>query len=279
MRDYYQLTKPGIIYGNALPLAAGFFLASRGIIDWQLFVAVLVGLSLVIAGGCVFNNYIDRHIDAKMERTRNRALVTGRISSAHALIFGTVLLLLGCKILFVFTNLVTLSVALWGVFTYLALYTPAKPKTVYAVHIGSLAGAVPPVVGYTAVTGSLDLTALTLYLLLIAWQMPHFFSIALYRMEEYAAAGIPVFPLRHGVYKTKLAILAYIVAFMFATLTLGIVASLSFFYLLTSTLLGLGWLTLGIFGFKTLEDTKWARRMFFCSLIVLTVWCATTIFN
>jgi heme o synthase len=163
---YYRLCKPGIVYGNALVAAAGFAYAARGHIDWLLFLYMLLGLSLVIASACVFNNYFDRGIDAKMERTKNRPLVVGHISSAGALSFGTLLGIAGAMLLFFIT-----PQALW---------------------VGAIAGATPPVVGYVAVTNSLDYTALWLFIFLFIWQVPHFLGIAAYRYDEYAAAGIPL---------------------------------------------------------------------------------------
>ncbi|MDO8548268.1 MAG: UbiA family prenyltransferase, partial [bacterium] len=164
IRTYYELTKPGIVYSNILVAAAGFFYASVGIlggkIDWILGFWMLIGLACVIASACVFNNYLDRNLDAKMERTKERALASGKISNRNALIFGAILLVAGVKILFIFTNLLTLSVALAGFLVYVLLYSPLKPRTPYALFVGAIAGAMPPVVGYAAVTNTLNSTAL-----------------------------------------------------------------------------------------------------------------------
>lgn len=192
IKTYYGLTKPGIVYGNALTATAGFFLASSGTIDWALLFVTLVGLSCIIASACVFNNYFDREIDAQMERTKNRALPAKQISGHNALIFASVLGFLGAALLFFFTNTLTLAVALFGLFVYVALYTPLKRATPHALWAGAIAGATPPVVGYTTVTNSLDFYALALFVFLFLWQIPHFLSIALYRYEEYKAAGIPL---------------------------------------------------------------------------------------
>jgi heme o synthase len=189
---YYRLCKPGIVYGNALVAAAGFAYAARGHIDWLLFLYMLLGLSLVIASACVFNNYFDRGIDAKMERTKNRPLVVGHISSAGALSFGTLLGIAGAMLLFFFTTLPAFAVAVFGWLVYVALYTPLKHITPQALWVGAIAGATPPVVGYVAVTNSLDYTALWLFIFLFIWQVPHFLGIAAYRYDEYAAAGIPL---------------------------------------------------------------------------------------
>lgn len=190
--SYYRLVKPGIVYGNALVAAAGFAYASAGHVNWLLFVCTLLGLSMVIASACVFNNYFDRDIDAKMARTTNRPLAAGHISSRPALAFGAFLGLTGAALLFFFTTLPAFAVALFGWLVYVLAYTPLKHVTPQALWVGAIAGATPPVVGYAAVTNSLDLTALWLFLFLCLWQVPHFLGIAAYRFDEYSAAGIPL---------------------------------------------------------------------------------------
>jgi protoheme IX farnesyltransferase len=195
IKEYYELAKPGIIYGNALTATAGFFLASPESLAEAglLFATMLIGLSLIIASACVFNNYFDRDIDAKMERTKNRALAAGRIPAHRALTFAAILGLLGALVLWLYTTTLALGVALVGFGVYVFLYTPLKHKTPHALWVGAIAGATPPVVGYTAVTATLDWYALALFTFLFLWQIPHFLSIALYRHEEYQAAGIPLF--------------------------------------------------------------------------------------
>jgi protoheme IX farnesyltransferase len=271
---YYELMKPGIIYGNALTAAAGFFLAAQGHIDMSLLIETLAGISLIIASACVFNNYIDRDIDTKMERTKNRALVTGLISARRALTFATVLGFLGAAILLAHTNVLTFAIALVGFFIYVIVYGLAKRHTPLGVHIGAIAGAVPPLVGYTAVTNTLDAAGLALFMLLVVWQMPHFFSIAMYRQDEYKAAGIYVLPLRLGAFRTKLLIIIYVLVFAFAALVLGLVGPVNVVYQFVMTVVCAGWLALSLSGFSKTDEThdkKWARRMFFYSLIVITL--------
>lgn len=193
IRAYYELTKPGIVYGNAVVAAAAFIFASPEIIDWRLLALMLVGLSGIVASACVFNNYFDRHVDARMERTKNRALAASRISASSAIVFALTLGVVGTLVLGFYTNPLALGVALLGFVVYVFLYTPLKHITPHALWVGAVAGAMPPVVGYTAVIGALDLYALGLFVFLFMWQIPHFLSIAVYRHEEYQAAGIPLF--------------------------------------------------------------------------------------
>jgi protoheme IX farnesyltransferase len=276
---YYQLTKPGIIYGNAITAIAGFFLASKGHINFLLLIAMLMGLSLIIGSSCVFNNVYDADIDAKMERTKNRAMVTGTISRSKAIIYASALGLLGCLVLILHTNPLTLVVALVGVIFYLILYTPLKRKTVYGTIIGAVAGATPPVVGYVAVTNNFDTAALLLFFILVFWQMPHFYAIAIRRLDEYKAAGIPVLPAKEGIHNTKIKMLAYIVAFILATSALTYFKYTGYIYLAVMLVLGLYWFGSGIKGFHSADDKVWAKKMFLSSLIILTIFSVVVSFG
>jgi protoheme IX farnesyltransferase len=271
IKTYYWLTKPGIIYGNAITASAGFFLASKGIIDWWLFLAMLVGLSFIIGSGCVFNNILDKDVDSRMDRTKNRATVTGVIPKNRAIIFGVILLLLGSIVLRYHVNSLSLLVTLVGFFVYVALYTPLKRKTIHATLIGAIAGAVPPVVGYTAVSNHLDLGALLLFLILVAWQMPHFYAIAIYRLDDYTRAMIPVLPVKKGVFITKVNIMIYIIIYIIITSLLTINNYTGYVYLVISTLFGITWFFYAAKGFRAGVDNKlWAKKVFKFSLIVLT---------
>lgn len=268
-KKYYTLVKPGIVRGNALMAIAGFLFASH-IDDFnlELMLVMLIGLSLIIASGCVFNNYLDRGIDKKMERTKKRALPAESISIKNALIYGTFLGLLGVLVLGIFTNTLTTVVAVTGFIFYVIVYGIAKRKTVYGTIVGSISGAIPPVVGYTAVTQSLDKAALLLFLILVLWQMPHFYAIAMYRIKDYKAANIPVLPIVRGMKQTKIRILLYIVAFTLVSLLPTIYGYAGVAYAIIIGLSGLSWF---IYGAKSLsqDDTKWAKRMFSFSLIVI----------
>jgi len=276
IRTYYLLTKPGIIVGNLITTVAGFVLASGGHFDLLLFLATLAGLGCIIASACVFNNYIDRESDKKMARTQNRPLVKGLISGKSAISFAIVLGLIGFTTLVRFTNLLAVSMAVVAFVIYVAMYSFWKHRTSYATLIGSISGAMPPVVGYCAASHRFDMGAAILFLILVLWQMPHFFSIAMYRLSDYRAASIPVLPVKSGNQKTKVHMVWYIVGFIFATLMLIVFNYTSAVYLFTVPLLGLAWLLLCIKGFKTDNDTAWARQMFRFSLVVITATCAMT---
>jgi heme o synthase len=269
LKTYYMLTKPGIIIGNIITTAGGFALASKGHFDLLLFLTTMLGLSLVIASAGVFNNYIDRFMDGKMERTKDRPLVTGAISHERALLFAFVLGLAGVVILGAYTNLLTVFIAMGGFFVYLVLYAFWKYRSFYGTLVGSLAGAVPPVVGYCAVSNHLDGAAFLLFMLMVLWQMPHFFAIAIYRLKDYAAASIPVLPIVKGMYVTKIQILLYIVAFMLTSSLLTLMGYTGYLFLGVVAVLSLVWMGLGLKGFKLVNDQRWARKMFIVSLVVI----------
>jgi protoheme IX farnesyltransferase len=284
MKAYYQLAKPGIIYGNSISALAGFFLASGGTVNWLLCISTIVGLALVMGGSCVFNNYLDADIDAQMERTKIRATVTHQISKKNTLIYGSILLGLGMLILYVYTNILALSVALVGTIVYVLIYTPFKRKTVHATLIGSIAGATPPVVGFCAVTHTFNLEAFLLFLILVIWQMPHFYAISLFRSDEYKAASIPVLPLVSGIRTTKIHMLLYIIAFLIASTSLTFFHFTGYIYFIIMLVLSLIWIYKSIQGFKIkTEDASanasWAKKMFLFSLIVLTVWSIVLALN
>lgn len=279
MINYYLLTKPGIILGNLITVAAGFLLASKGTIDMGLFMATLIGLALIIASACVFNNYIDRQVDQKMKRTKNRALVKGLISGRHAILFAISLGVLGNVILFLYTNLLTVFVAGIGFFVYVVLYSLWKCRTIYGTAIGSIAGAVPPVVGYCAVSNHFDAGALILFMMLVLWQMPHFFAIALSHFDDYSAAGIPVLPVKKGMLRTKIHMVLYIVSFILVAALLSVFNYTGYVYLIVSTSVGLAWLWLCLQGFKRNDNQLWGRDMFRLSLVLIMAICFTIPFD
>ncbi|HEY4832676.1 MAG TPA: heme o synthase [Waddliaceae bacterium] len=273
MINYYLLTKPGIILGNLITVAAGFLLASKNTIDLWLFFATLIGLSLIIASACVFNNYIDRALDKKMKRTKDRALAIGSISEINAIIFAIFLGIIGNLVLFLYTNFLTAFIADIGFFVYVVLYSIWKGRTIYSTAIGSIAGAVPPVAGYCAASNLFDIGAMILFIMLVLWQMPHFFSIAVYHFNDYVKAEIPVLPIRKGMLTTKIHMLLYILGFILASLMLAAFNYMGSAYTVVTVSTGLLWLGLCIKGFKSNNDQLWGQHMFRLSLLVIISTC------
>jgi protoheme IX farnesyltransferase len=270
LKDYYSITKPGIIYGNLLTAAGGFFLASKDHIDFGLLIATMLGMSLIIASACVFNNYIDRDIDKLMSRTKKRLIVTGKIPLKNALIYATILGVVGALILIIFVNVLTFLIGITAFFVYVVLYGITKRSTVHGTIVGSIAGAAPIVAGYTAVTNRFDFEALLLFFILVFWQMPHFYSIAIYRKADYKAAKIPVLPIAEGNKVTKVEILVYVALFAVVCSLLSVFGYTGMVFRVVMLAVSIWWLYIGFKGFKS-EDNKWARKMFGTSLIVIMV--------
>lgn len=269
-KTYYRLTKPGIVYSNALTAATGYLLGtSNHHFILTALIAVLVGTSFVIGSACIINNYFDRHIDAVMARTKQRALVTGVISTKAAWTLAVVLFVLGFGLLLWKVNLMTAAVGLVGFIDYVVLYGIAKRKTAWGTLVGSVSGSASIVAGYTGAANRLDLGALLLFLVLAAWQMPHFYGIALYRQKDYAAAKIPVLPLIRGESTTKWRIVGYIVLFAAAVLALRLGGYIGWISCVCLLAVIAGWLYRGYQGWRTLTGEQWGRRMFLYSLIVI----------
>lgn len=271
IKDYIKLTKPGIIVGNLVTASGGFFMASKDRFSAELFFSMLCGLSFVIASGCVFNNFKDRFIDAKMTRTKNRPLVAKTIPIFNALLFGSALLLLGLFILYTKTTLLSVWTAVFGFIFYVYVYTPIKHISSYGTLIGSISGAIPPVCGYCAFSGSLNIAAFLLFIIITAWQMPHFYAISIYREHEYKLANVPVLPIVKGLNQTKIHMLFFTALFLFSSMMPYILGYVGTIYFTTLSMLGGFWLYLSLKGFKTSCDIKWSKNMFRFSLIIIMV--------
>lgn len=270
-KKYYNLTKPGIIYGNLLNATAGFLFASRHHVDLGLLVVTLVGTSLVVASGCVFNNYLDRQIDKKMTRTKQRALVIKSISVRNALVFATILGLVGFVTLAVFTNWLVVAIGLVGFIDYVIVYGYAKRHSVHGTLVGAISGAVPILAGYCAVTGRIDGAGVIVFLMLAAWQMPHFYGIAMHRYDDYNRAKLPVMPVARGMLPTKLQTLIYIVIFTALATLLTAYHYTGYIYLAVMVAAGLAWFVKGVRLFNNNDDKLWGRKMFLFSLIVILI--------
>jgi protoheme IX farnesyltransferase len=272
IKNYLLVAKPGIVFGNLISAAAGFFLASKGRVDGVALSATLIGISLVVASGCVFNNCVDRKIDRKMIRTRNRALAKGLVSLKTAVSYATILGIAGMVLLYAATNLLAVVIVTAGLVIYVGVYSLyMKRNSVYSTLIGSLAGATPPLAGYCAVTGRFDLGAVILLLIFSLWQMPHCYAIAVLRLDDYAAAAIPVLPVKSGTAAAKRHIVGYILAFMAATLMLTFAGYTGYSTFAVATVLGLSWLYLAWSGYKTSDERLWAKKLFIFSILTIFI--------
>ncbi|PPC07917.1 heme o synthase [Acinetobacter pittii] len=272
LKKYLFLTKPGILFGNFITTLGGFFLAAQGSIDILLLLLTLLGTTLVVASGCVVNNIIDQDIDTKMQRTQNRALVKKTISPTVALIYALVLGVIGFSILWFGVNGYAFLFAMIGFIVYVGFYSLwTKRTSIHQTVIGSISGASPPVIGYTAVTHQFDVAALLLFLAYALWQMPHSWAIAIYRFDDYKNAGIPILPVARSIYRTKIECVIYILLFAAVLNGLYCFGYTNVFFLITFNALTAYWLYLSVIGFKAENDQLWAKRFFLYSVILITL--------
>lgn len=271
LKAYFQITKPGIILGNLLTTIAGYLFASGVHLKLASFIGILIGTYLVIAAACTFNNLADRKIDRQMERTAKRPSVTGAISLKAGLIYGSFLTIAGIIFLLILTNLLTVLIALVGFIVYVSAYTYSKRKTHLATLIGSISGATPIVGGCTAFSNHLGMAGLIIGLMMVVWQMPHFYAIAIFREKEYAQAKIPVLPITSGHQTTVRQMIFYSGLFLLLALSLYGFAPVGLAYLLVMGIVCLAWFGFNCRGLFLSKLTKWARQDFRYSLIVLLI--------
>lgn len=268
LSTYYKLIKPGIVGANAMTAIAGFLFASVAPFDWQAFVGMTIGLTLMLASSCIANNYIDRFIDSKMMRTKNRPLVTGQVSALHALVVSIIMGLAGLAILVLYTNILTVIVGIFGFVSYVGIYGYVKRKSYLGTAVGTLPGGASIVAGYVTSTGTFDRSTLVLLIVMAVWQMAHFYTIAIFRKDEYKSAGIPVISVVKGIPTTKNHIIFYTILFIPSIVILKVVSDLSIVAYLLLLAISFWWIKV------TLSDRshfKWAQRAFGGSLVVLTI--------
>ena len=242
-RDYYALTKPGVVQLLVFTAIVGMFLATPGMVPWDALIFGSLGIGLAAAAGAVVNQVLDQRIDAQMARTRNRPLPTGRINERDALAFALCLALAGIAVLTLFVNALTAALTFLSMIGYAVVYTVyLKRATPQNIVIGGAAGAAPPVLGWTAVTNEVDGYALLLFLIIFTWTPPHFWALAVARRSDYERAGIPMLPVTHGEPLTKSFIIYYTILLLLVTVMPYITGMSGTFYLLGALLLGAGFM-------------------------------------
>lgn len=272
--DYLYLTKPGITISNLLTTFTGLWLAASGSLNLKLTILTLIGTAFVIASGAALNNYYDRELDLKMKRTKNRAVASGRIHPRHAMGIGIALLLAGLVVLGVCVNTLAAVVSLIGHIFYVLLYTPLKRVTTLNTVVGGVSGAVPPVIGWVAVTGSIDPSAWILFAIIFLWQFPHFLALAMMKVEDYRNGEVMMLPAVKGFAETKRQIVRYTAALVPASILLFAFGAVGYIYLATATILGGIYLVMAFKGFFAKDDMTWAKKMFGYSLVYLLAICA-----
>lgn len=239
-RDYLELCKPGVVALMILTSAIGMLLATPGLVPLDILILGNLGIALCAGSAAAVNHLVDRLVDQKMARTFNRPIAKGRVTPVNARIFALLLGLSGMTILLVFINAVTAWLTLASLLGYAVIYTLfLKRATPQNIVIGGLAGAAPPLLGWTAVTGSIDGYGLLLVLIIFAWTPPHFWALAVHRRKEYANADIPMLPVTHGEHYTKVHILLYTLILLAVSMLPFITGMLGVLYLAGALLLGL----------------------------------------
>lgn len=272
-KDLLSLMKIGIVNSNILTTFTGIWLAIQlnglDILDTlPKAILTIIGSSLIIAGSCVINNYIDRDIDPYMERTKNRPTVTGNIKPSVTISIGIMLLIVGFTFM-AFTTLMAVVYAFIGAFTYIVLYT-LWTKRNYTLNtvVGSISGAAPPLIGWAAIDANLHFIAWMLFLIMFIWQPPHFLALAMRRSDEYKRAGIPMLPVVYGFEMTKRQVMIWVLCLLplpFYMQELGLP------FIIFATILNIGWIVLGIYCYKQKDDKKFSKLMFIYSINYLTL--------
>lgn len=274
IKAYYEITKPERTLANVVTGLAGYLFASRWHIDWPSFVSFMAGMTLIIASACVLNNFTDRDLDKVMHRTKRRVLVTGELSAQNAAIFGLVIGVIGFWLL-AHTNALTFLIGFIAYVSYVVFYDLAKRYSEWGTLVGTVPGAASLVAGYTAVTGHLDIAAALLFVIMVCWQMAHFYAIAIYRLKDYKKANVPVWPAKYGVQSTKRQIYVFVAAFITANALLWATHYVGYIYLIVVCVSGAYWLLLAARGFeKKTNDDTWARGLFKFSLVILLIFAA-----
>jgi protoheme IX farnesyltransferase len=269
-RDIVALTKPRISVLSVATAAAGLALAPGGA-GAALWTWALLGTLLLVGSASTLNMFLERDVDGRMRRTRGRPLPAGRLSPRLALWFGLVQAAVAIPMLSLGANALTGVLGAVSLVLYVLVYTPLKRVTTWSLLIGALPGAAPPLLGWTAASGTIDAASLALFGVLFFWQMPHFLAIALFRGEEYAAAGLKTMPAERGEAATKRALLGYLVAQVVTTVALWALGVGGVAYLAGAVVLGGAMLVLGARGFSPAAGPAWARRFFLATIAYLPV--------
>jgi len=269
MSDFVTLTKPGITVMVGITAAVGYYVASHGVFDWKTFLHLMGGTLLSSAGAAAFNMVVERKLDAKMDRTKSRPLAAGRMAPAEAVVFGSVLCLVGLTWLAIGTNLLTAGLSAATMFSYLALYTPLKTKSSVCTLVGAIPGALRPVMGWAAARGSVEIGGWILFLILFFWQLPHFLALAWMYREDYARGGFPMLPVEEptGASTGRQVVLQTLALLVVSLLPYGFQMA-GDGYLVASLVLGAAFLGFGV-AFAAERSRDRASRLFLASITYL----------
>lgn len=268
--DLIELTKPRITFLVLFTASVGLWVAPVRP-SLPIVLATLGGLMLAVGGVNALNMFLERDTDGLMERTRHRPLPAGRLEPDISLWFGLALSLGGVALVAAMVNLLSAFLTLVAVMSYISLYTPLKRHSPWALHIGAIPGAMPPLIGWTAASGSIGAAGLSLFGIILLWQIPHFLAIALFRKEDYARAGIRVLPVIKSVRETKFQVLLSLFLLIPVSLLPVYFHIAGWTYLITAVVLNAFFLLVGLQGLWSKNIDSWARRLFLVSLLYLSV--------
>jgi len=267
MRDVVSLAKPRITLMVLITTAGGLALA--GGLELGKAFLTLLGTALVVGSANTLNCWLERDVDRHMARTRNRPLPAGRLDPAVALFSGVILACISIPLLTLGVNALTGALAAIALVSYVAVYTPMKQKSPAALLVGSVPGALPPLIGWTAATGRLEWAGIALFGILFFWQLPHFIAIAVFRQDDYTRAGIKVLPAVRGLRVAKFHALFHSVLLLTVSLVLLPLQVAGLLYGVVATVLGVGIIVIAIRGLNPEAGAKWARQLFAASLVYL----------
>ncbi len=268
-RDYLELTKPKVVALITFTAMVGMFLATPAMVPWDVLICGSLGIALSAASAATINQLVDRRIDGVMARTRNRPLPTGHLDTRQVLPFACILGAIGMALLVLFANPLTAVLTFCSLIGYAVIYTMfLKRATPQNIVIGGAAGAAPPLLGWTAVTGQVQPEALLLFLIIFVWTPPHFWALAIHRRHEYAKVDIPMLPVTHGVEFTRLHILLYTIILLLVTLLPYLIGMSGGLYLAGAVVLG-GWFLKYVVRLYVTADDRLAMPVFGFSIIYL----------
>jgi len=270
-RKYYNLCKPKVVFLIVFTAIVGMLLSTEGALPLDTFLAATIGIGLASASGAALNHWVDQKIDVVMERTHNRPLPQGELSSQSALIFALSLAVIAMVILLVWTNPLTTLLTLTSLVGYAVIYTMfLKRTTPQNIVLGGAAGAAPPLLGWTAMTGEVNTEALLLFLIIFVWTPPHFWALAIKRKDEYAKAGLPMLPVTHGVVFTKMHILLYTLMLLSVTLMPFVIKMTGLIYFAGALALGIGFIYHAVKLYNTGDSDVHAMKTFGYSIFYLS---------
>ncbi|ARC54751.1 hypothetical protein AOQ88_00530 [Candidatus Riesia sp. GBBU] len=281
MKKYFIIIKPLIVFSNLFSFCSGFLFSQEKIKDYYIFFLTFLGIFFIISSSCVANNYIDLDIDRLMNRTKNRPSATNDIKSSSILLFSLFLYIVGMLFLIETKNFLSISLSVIGSIIYIVIYSLyLKRRYYFSILIGSISGAIPPVIGYQTSSNKIDIGTLILFITFFLWQIPHSYSMAIYNIEDYKKARIPSLPITKSIFITKIHISISILLFIISNFLFLIKNFMNKIFVYYIIFINLYWLIISVQGFKkTINNFSWSRKLFIFSNISIFFIITMIIFN